>query len=76
MCLGLTLNENVVDAFFLLFVQVAYVFDNEFTVVFAIFMSIWGKVFLLAPNEQTRIIEFVADSKLGSLIQPTSCLFY
>lgn len=54
----------------------AYVFDNEFTVVFAIFMSIWGKVFLLAPNEQTRIIEFVADSKLGSLIQPTSCLFY
>lgn len=25
--------------------QVAYVFDNEFTVVFAIFMSIWGETF-------------------------------
>ncbi|XP_027042755.1 anoctamin-4-like [Pocillopora damicornis] len=26
--------------------QVAYVFDNEFTVVFAIFMSIWATMFL------------------------------
>ena len=28
---------------FFVSLQVAYVFDNEFTVVFAIFMSIWGK---------------------------------
>ena len=31
------------ECIFISLFQVAYVFDNEFTVVFAIFMSLWGK---------------------------------